>query len=370
MKLVVTKTNLKNSLKVVSGAIKNDANLPILKNVLIKTVEDNIKVISTNLELAITSNLSGKIIEEGEITIPFSVLIEIINNIQLERLNIDSKDSKIEIQSDNYNAIINSQSPENFPIIPQIKNKNNFIEIRGDTLKEGLNQVISSAQTTEIRPELNSILFVYNIESIKLTTSDGSRLSEKTMPQTQFKSNFKNEFKILIPLKTTTELISIINENEDIQIFIDENQILFKSNNFELISRLVSGNFPEYEHIIPKNFKSEIILNKEELISAIKLVSVFSNKTLAINLKTNPNKKILEIYSQNQILGENKYVISAKIKGEEQEISFNWRFLLDGLKNIKSEDVFLGINEENKPALIKSLNDVYYFYILMPIIGL
>lgn len=370
MKLVVTKTNLKNSLKIVSGAIKNDINLPILKNVLIKTVENNIKIISTNLELAITSNLSGKIIEEGEMTIPFSVLTEIISNIQLERLNINSKDSKIEIQSDNYNAIINSQSPEDFPIIPKIKNKNNFIEIQGSIIKECLNQVLSSAQTIEIRPELNSVLFVYNIESIKLTTSDGSRLSEKTIPQTQFKSNFKNEFKILIPLKTTTELIDIINEDENIQMFIDENQVLFKSNNFELISKLTAGNFPEYEHIIPKEFKSEIVLNREEFISAIKLVSVFSNKTLVISLKINSNKKTLEIYSQNQLLGENKYIIGAKIKGEEQEISFNWRFLLDGLKNIKNNEVFLGINEENKPALIKSLNDAYYFYILMPIIGL
>ena len=370
MKLIVTKTNLKENLKIIEGAIKDDANLTILKNALIDATEDEIKIKATNLELAITSILSGKIIEKGKTTFLFSILSDIVNNLQLERLNINLTDSKLEIITDNYTATLNTEPTEDFPIIPEIKNKNNFIEIKGEILKEGLNQVLSSAQTNEIRPELNSVLLSFNIDNIKLTTTDGIRLSEKTIPNTQFQSNFAENFNILIPLKTANEINKILLNNDDLKIFIDENQILFKTQRFELISRLISGSFPEYENIIPKNFKSEIILDKEELISAIKLSSVFSGKTLTINLKTNINKKILEISSGSQNIGENKYNLQAKIKGEEQNIVFNWKYLLDGLKNIKTKEVFIGLNEENKPALIKSTTESYYFYILMPVLSI
>jgi len=369
MKLVVTKTNLKNCLKIIEGVIKTDANLNILKNILIDANEEEIKLISTNLEIATTSILNGKILEKGKTTILFDVFFNIINNLQLERLNLNLVDFKVELITDNYSATLNTQPVDEFPIIPKIKNNKEFIEIKGGVLKEAINQIISSAQTTETRPELNSVLFLFNIENIKLTTTDGIRLSEKTIPNTQFESNFNNKFNILIPLKTINELNRILNEDDILKIFIDENQILFKTQRFELISRLTSGSFPDYETVVPKEFKSEIILNKEELISAIKLTSVFTNKTMGINIKTNINKKIIEIFSQNQTIGENKYILQSKIKGEEKEVVFNWKYLLDGLKNIKTEEVFLGLNEENKPALIKSPGDNYYFYILMPILS-
>lgn len=370
MKLIITKTNLKEGLKNVSGVIKNDINLNVLKNVLIKVKNNEINLVGTNLEIAITSILNGKIIEEGEILLNYNILSEIINNLQLERLNIESKDQKIELITDNYNVSLNTQSSEDFPIIPKIKNSNEFIEIKGEIIKNAFNQIISSAQINEIRPELNSVLFNFNFESIKLTTTDSFRLSEKTIPNTQFKTNFKNNFLILIPIKTINEINKILNDSDDLKIFIDENQILFKTQRFELISRLTSGSFPDYEPIIPKNFKSEIILNKEEFVSAIKLNSVLSGKTLAINIKINSNKKTIDIFSADQTLGEGKYTLAAKITGEEQQISFNWKYLLDGLKNINSEEVFIGLNEENKPALIKAINDNYYFYIVMPILSI
>lgn len=368
MKLIVTKTNLKNSLKNLSGAIKDDINLPILKNILIEALDDNnIKLKATNLELAIISILNGKIIEKGKTTIPLNILLEIINNLQLERLNINLINSKIEITTDNYNAVLNTQSSEDFPIIPLIKNKNNYIRIKGVILKESLNQVIISAQINEIRPELNSVLLIYN-NNLKLVTTDNFRLSEKTIINTHFESNFKENLKILIPLKTAIELNKIINDDDIVEIFIDENQILFKTEGFELISRLISGSFPDYEVIIPTNFKTEIVVNKEDFINTIKLVSVLSGKNFNINLKI--NHKNIELSSFNQLIGENKTIIHGKINGEEKEISFNWKYLLDGVKNIKTEEVFIGISEDNKPALIKSTKDEYFIYILMPILNI
>lgn len=367
MKLVVTKTNLKNSLKLVNGATKEDLNLPILKNILIEAEEDEIKIKATNLEFAITSILNGKIIEKGKTTIPANILLEIINNLQLERLNINSVDSKIEINTDNYNAVLNTQSPEEFPIIPSIKNNTNFIKIKSIILKEALEQVITSAQINEIRPELNSVLLIYN-ENLKLVTTDNFRLSEKTIPSTHFETNFKDNFKILIPLKTALEINKILNNEDILSIFIDENQILFKTENFEFISRLISGSFPDYENIIPNKFKTEIIINKEDLINGVKLVSILSGKTFNINIKT--NNKTLELSSFNQLIGENKNIIQAKINGEEKEITFNWKYLLDGIKNIKTNDVFIGISDDNRPALIKSPTDEYFIYILMPILNI
>ncbi len=372
MKFIILKKNLKDGLKVIEKAVEDSSNLLVLKNFLIESFDNKIKLSATNLELAIINFISGKIIENGGLSIPLNIFNSIINNIQSERINLElTQNNKLLIKTDNYSAEIQGLKKEEFPIIPKIKNNSNYIEISNLILKDALASVINSINLNNSRPELNGVLFDYQNTILKLAATDGFRLSEKTINNTQFESNFNAIFKIIIPVKTVQETIKElqINENGSVKIYFDSNQILFKTENTEIISRLINGEFPEYNQIVPKNFEVELNLNKEELTNAVKLTGLFSDNLNEIKLIIKENNKNVELFSSNQNLGENKYLIPAKIKGATSpiEIIFNWRFLLDGAKILKSENIFIGLNNQSKPALIKSPDDASWFYVLMPI---
>ena len=368
MKLIILRNNLKEGLSAVEKAVTESVTLPILKNVLLKTFNNRIKIDSTNLELGISRFISGKIIEEGSVTIPFSVFFNIINNSDSERINLETDKNNLIIKIDNYEAKIQGISPEEFPIIPKINNSDYYFKINSDLLKRSFLKVINCAQLSEIRPEISGVLFDFQLTLLKLVATDSFRLAEKNIYNNQFNSNFNRGFKIIIPIKTVQEVIRIFSNEEPINIYIDPNQISFKNDNLELISRLIDGEYPDYEQIIPKNEDVEIVINKNHFINSLKLVSNFSSKINDIKLKLGEGKKNLEVYSANQYLGENNYFIPIKLKGKDfGEVKFNWRYLLDGLKNIDSENVIFNINGDIKPAVLKSTEDTSYFYILMPI---
>ncbi|OGZ52589.1 MAG: DNA polymerase III subunit beta [Candidatus Ryanbacteria bacterium RIFCSPLOWO2_01_FULL_48_26] len=369
MKFVIIKDNLQDALGVVEKIESENVNLPILKNCLLSAENNGIKITATNLEIAVSCATTGRVIQEGKYTAPIKLLSSIINNIQSDRLNIEQKETKIEIKTDNYEAVIQGISPDEFPPTPKIKNQEFFIEIKASTLKDAVGQILVSSQQNDLRPELNSILLDFSITALKFVATDSFRLSEKTITPEQFESNHNENFKLLIPLKTVGYLLRAFKDEEVVRIYHDENQILFKTTGVEILSRLIEGNFPDYAGIIPKKFTTEIIVKKNDFLNALKLISVFSNKSNEVKLLVQENKKIVEISSQSDALGENKYILSGKIKGGAQEIVFNWRYVGDALKALKTEEVFMGINGEGDPAEIKSAGDGSYFYILKPIAG-
>jgi len=368
MKLIVLKTNLKEGLGKIEKVANENSTLPILKNCLIETVDNKIIFLTTNLEIAITSFISGKVIEDGSLTIPVNTFLNIISNLQEERINLESENNNLIIKTSDYQAKIQGIKKEEFPIIPKISNTQNYIEISSNILKEAFELVGESAQISGARPELNGVFFDYQTNFLKITATDSFRLAEKIISNTQFKSTISQGFKIIIPTKTIQEVIRLIKDDTNkVIIYFDPNQVLFKVDDTEIISRLIDGEFPDYQPIIPQKIDTEIIVKKEKIINAVKLASIFTDRINEIKLSVLDNQKALSISSSSSSLGENEYLIPVKIKGPKTKAAFNWRFLLCGLKNIKGGDVFIGLNGENKPALIKSPEDNTYFYIVMPI---
>lgn len=368
MKIIILKSNLKNGLSSVERAVTESNKLPILKNVLLKTTDGRIKLSTTNLELGINRLISGKIIENGSITVPFNTFYSIVNNSDNERINLEVKNNTLIFKTDNYEAKIQGVGEDEFPIIPKIEKENQYLEISSVVLKDALSKVISAAQFSEVRPEISGVLFDFQITSFKLVATDSFRLAEKTLYDNNYKNNFNRGFKAIIPLKTIQEVIRIFNNDQNVKIHIDPTQVLFKSEDLELISRLIDGEYPDYEQIIPKEVEVEITTDQEYLVNALKLVSNFSGRINDVKIKIKKDRNNLEIYSANQYLGENNYLVPAKIKGEGfEEVAFNWRFLLDGLKAVNSKNLIFGLTNESKPAILKSPDDSSYFYILMPI---
>lgn len=367
MKLIALKNNLKIGLDYLSRVVVTNSNLPALNNVLLKVNDGEIKMMATNLELAITATVPGKVNEVGGMAVPYPIFSGLVNNLATERVSLESSDNNLEIKTDNYEANIQGMSQEEFPIFPKIKEDDNYLEINSTILKENLSKVVIAAEISEIRPEISGILFIVEIDQIKLVATNSFRLAESLIGKNQFKNAFNQGLKIIIPLKTAEEIIRILKDDQTVMIYIDNNQVLIKTGEVEIISRLIEGTYPDYEAIIPKNIESQAVIDKNELINALKLASVFAAKTNDIRIK-DKGDKYLEIYSASSNLGENNYSMPAEVAGEFK-IGFNWRFLLDGVKACNGNKIVIKLSGSNKPALISSPDDKQYSYILAPLKG-
>jgi len=365
MKLVVIKNNLREALSRIGHAIGETSSLPILKNFLLEARDNKIVLTATNLEIAITATLSGKIIEEGKVAVPFDITSNILTNLQSERLDLEKKQNDLLVTTDNYEATIKGFSTTEFPIIPKIKNTKRFFRIKSQEFKEALSQTTIASQGSDLRPELNNLLFHFSIDEIKLAATDSFRLAEKTLFHQSFESNCEEEVRILIPIKTAQHLLRVLSEEGETKIHWDENQIIFISENMEFISRISEGNFPDYTSVVPKKFIAEAVVEKQELFNALKLAGVFGFRTNEVIVKAPEGKKILEISSIDTASGENKSVLPAKISGKTEEVGFNLRYLSDGVRVLSGNEVYFGINDE-KPAILKSSGENSFFYIVVP----
>lgn len=368
MKLIILRNNLKDGLQAVERAVSDNNNLPILKYVLIKAGM-RLSISATNLEIGVTFETNAKINEEGVIAIPLGPLSSIINNSTSERINLESKGNTLIVKTDNYEAKIQGLSSEEFPIIPKIENDDKPLEIEGETLKRALNEVSHAAQTNDAKPELSSVLFDFQAGTLKLAATDGFRLAEKTLLNNSFISGFNKPVKVLVPIKTVSEVLRIFKPGQKISVYIDPNQVSFKAEGAEIISRLIDGTYPDYTAIIPKQVATEIAVSREEFMTGVKLVSNFSGRGSDIKLRLKEDGSALEIFAANSLVGENNYLIPArKKKGNGfAETAFNWKYLLEGVRPLSSEMITIGLVSETKPAIIRPAEDDSLMYIVMPI---
>ena len=348
MKFISIRSNIKDAITAVQRAASENINLPILKNIIITAGDGGISITATNLELAITALISGKVIETGRITIPAGLMATLIGNLQSDRLNFESRGDDLEIKTDNYSATLQGLPADEFPITPKIADRGHYLEIKGIFLKEAIQQTNVASQFSDLRPELNSILFDFSLEILKFVATDGFRLAEKTIAANLFTAKFPDPFRILIPLKTAQELVRIVGDDDTVRLYRDQNQVLFKTENIELISRLSEGSFPDYAAVIPSSFATEISVKRDEFLNAIKLAAVFGQKNNELKIIVHPNKKAIEIASADQAFGENNYLLPAKIKGQPTETLFNVHYLSDAARSVVGEDIFLGLQREEQ----------------------
>lgn len=367
MKIVILKQNLKEALGLVERGIKDDLNFPILKNVLLKA-DTQLNLITTNLEIGITHQAPAKIIEGGALAVPFIPLFNIINSADSERIQLIEEKGALMVKTDNYDAKIQGLPSNDYPIIPSVKNTEENIKIKTSVWLEAVEQIISAAHISELKPELSGILFDFQVGVLKLVATDSFRLAEKTILSNSFSTNLKKGVRAIIPLSTIQESVKAAGTEEEILFCFDSNQVSIQTSKTTIISRLIDGEYPDYQPIIPKEINCEVILEKEKLLTAVKLASTFSGKTSDVRLRVEKDKKVLEVYSVYQSLGENTYLIPIKKqKGEGFEpVSFNWRYILDGVRPIQTKQISLGVVNDAKPATLRPFEDDSLLYIVMP----
>lgn len=372
MKLTILTQELKKGLNYTERLTGKNLTLPILNNVLIEALPNFLKISSTDLETGIEWWGLCKTEEEGKITIPAKILTQVINNISDEKIEIENKNDTLFIKTKTFKTQIKGYTSDDFPIIPQFS-KEDFIEINAQELKDGLVDVVDIASMSQIRPEISGIYFVFKKDLVNLVATDSFRLVERTLQSSNYKNSFNEEIKFILSQKTTKEVINILQENTgSVKIYYSESQILFETNlnevdhpEINLISRQIEGNYPAYKEIIPKEYKTRIIVDKDFLTKQIKLAGLFAGKINEIKIKN--DDKNLEILSQDLELGENSSILEAKIEGEPVEISFNYKFILDGVNRVKTKNAILELQGASGAGVIKAEEGVDYIYVVMPI---
>lgn len=375
MKIITLRTNLQKIINLIQRIITKNPKLPILENILIEVENKKIKISATNLELGLNIWLKGKINGEGKVCVPINLISNIINNSKDERIELNTENLNLIIKSDNYSAIIKGYDYNDFPIIPNLntilssikdKEKENILELSIKEIKELISQLENIVTISETHPELSGIYLKFKKNEIEAVATDSIRLGIKKIKIAENNIN-KN---IILPLISFYELIQILNlkEHESVKIIINDNQIVFDFDNIYFVSRLINGNYPNYEQIIPKEFNIILKLNKQEFINQLKLVSLFTSNNNDIKLEILNKENKIKLTSQTQ-QGSSSAIIKADIEGRGLEgIIFNYKFILDGLNNIKDKNnVIFKIQNESTPVLIEGVEKDTFNYILMPI---
>lgn len=373
MKFIILKDNLKRGISIVEKATTKFSNLPILNNILIKAEKNFLNLAATNLEIGVNWWFLAKIEREGKIAIPVSVLSNFVNLLPNQPITLEKKDLILSIESEKYKAQLKGSDPNDFPIIPQIKEKENII-INAQTFCQGLSQVVDIPVPSPARPEISGIYLFSEKNLIKIAATDSFRLGEKILYFSQ-NTPLTKSYSLILPQRTAKEIINIFSEREgELKIYFSPNQIqielpMTETNHpqVQLVSKLIEGEYPNYQEIIPKKYKTQVVLQKNEFLNQVKTASLFSGKINEIKFEINSKENKVEIFSQTPDLGQYHSFLPGKIKGEKLTISFNGKFLIDGLLKIKSSELILELSGPEGAAILRPVGDTNYFYVVMPI---
>ncbi|MDP2944595.1 MAG: DNA polymerase III subunit beta [bacterium] len=372
MRLVSLQENLKRGLNLVGHITTKNINLPILNNILIKAEKGNIELISTNLEIGVIHQLRGKIESDGQFTVDSKLITEYVNLLNGNgKVKLEEKDGELKLECGNYKTKIKGDLAKEFPLIPVIP-KDTYFSCQITDLRKALNSVIFAVSTSENRVELTGVLFSFLKDKLSLAATDSYRLAESEI--SVINKGAKDNIKVIVPAKTAQEILRILNsldlsslESEvDVKIYITENQILFTVDSVDLISRLINGHYPDYKQIIPTQSQTEILVERGELTRAVKASALFSKTGINdVTLKFSKNKIIVSAFSGAS--GESQAEVEATVTGGDNEITINYRYLIDGLNNISGDLVRIGILNSNTPCVLRAEKDDSYLYIVMPI---
>lgn len=364
MRLTCSQKDLLSALTTTNKAVDVNNTLPVLNNVLLKAEGKKLYFTSTNLEVAITYNIETDVKNEGEITIPSKLFTSYINYLKDDKVDILVEGGDIQIKTSDSKTRIKGIPATEFPPIPLVE-KEGGMTIKASELNKAIQQVVFAAALNTTRPILSGVYFTAEKEELKMVATDSYRLSEKILPI----SNITGSINCIVPAKTILELGSILDGmkgDEEVTIVISKNQILFSMGPVELISRLIEGQFPNYEQIIPKNSKTQIEFEVSALSLVLKRINIFARE--------NNNKIILKVVDGKVVVttestqyGEGEITLDTKIDGENNEIALNSQFLLDALGSIRKDKVIFEVGDKVAPVVLKPKEGKGFTHIIMPL---
>ncbi len=371
MKLEILKENLKTGILTVEKIVGKNLSLPILNNVLLFTEDSFLVFTSTDLETAIKLWVLTKVIKSGKLVVPAKFFSSVVSTLPNEKITLLQNGQNLHIECGVVKTQIQGFNPEEFPIIPEFKNSE-YLEVDSAIFCQGISQVIDVPIASQSRPEISGVYFNFSKNNIKIAATDSFRLAEKNIT---LEKVVKRDYSFILPQRPARELINILEGKEGIlKIYFSNNQVMFEfplkeidHPQIQITSRLIEGEYPNYTEIIPTKFKTNVVVKRDEFLNQIKAASLFSGKVNEVKISINAEKKEINIFAKSLDLGENQSSVFANIQGESVSISFNYKYLIDGLLNIKSSEVMFDVSREDGPCVLRPVGDISYLYVVMPI---
>ncbi len=362
MKIECGSEKLKTAISQVERITGKNLTLPILGSILFIASGKSLKLRAINLSLGIEIEIPAKVEKEGIVAISGSVVANIFSNFfDTENITLEEIDGNLLIKTKKSKIKVKGQTHDDFPTIPAVSGTN--FEIESKKLVNGIKSVYYSSSPSDIKPEISSVFLYTNEDNLVFVSTDSFRLAEKKV-----KIKGIPEIKgLLIPYKNISEILRIFGDlNENIKICFNKNQISFSCNNIYLTSRIIDGVFPDYRQIIPKDKKTEAVVLKQDLLNALKLSNIFSDKFNQLNLAIKIKEKVFELSSSNNDVGENKTYLDGALSGEDVELGFNYKYFLDCFQSITTDSLSIKLNDSSKPIIVSPVSDSSFTYLIMP----
>ena len=363
MKIACTQENLQKGLSIVGRIVSRNATLPVLGNVLLKTEAGGLKLVATDLEVGVSCIVGGKIEEAGEITIPARLLAEYVSQLPQEPVTLKINGKELNVVCSDTNAQIRGITADEFPLLPSFKAVFE-VTLPADQFKEAIEQVVSAVARDESRPELNGVYLQFSPNKCTLAATDSFRLAERVIDVT----GITEERAVIVPLKTISEIGRMLDPTDSVIVRLSENQIQCSYKNIEIISRLIEGHYPPYKDILPENLPTKTVLQREDLINAVRSAGLFS-KTAAqdVVVTIDAESNTLQVKAEANQVGGHDQKLPAKISGPSDQVVFNYRYLIEGLQTLTSDQVVLETGGGNSPGQLQNPDGKNYLYIVMPI---
>jgi DNA polymerase-3 subunit beta len=386
VKLVCTQRALQEGLAVVERAVPTKSPLPVLSNVLLATDEGRLKLVANNLEMAISSWVGADIADEGAVTLPAHLLADFVGSLGGGDIQMVLKagTKTMNLKCGRYEANINGIDAEDFPAVPSV-GEGPRCRILAKTLRAGINQVAFAAATDETRPVLSGVLLTVHEDELTMAAADGFRLAVRTVPLAEAAKGGgdEGELKLLVPARALTELSRIVPDGDElveIAATPAQNQVMFqypaeedgKHSSLLLVSRLIEGQFPDYQRIIPQSYQTRVVLPVADFLQATKTAAVFSrDNSNIVRVSVTPSGNELtpgrvDVLASSAEMGDNAGQLDGSVEGEEVQIAFNVRYLRDALDAVGSGEVALEVSSPTSPGLLKPVAGTGHLHVIMP----
>jgi DNA polymerase-3 subunit beta len=373
MKLTCLQENLKRGLSIVSHAVAGKSTLPVLSNILLATDNGRLKLAATNLELGITCWIGSKVDVEGAVTIPAKLMSDLVGNLPNDRivLELDQTAQSIKISCARYENNINGIEADEFPQLPSVNNQDPIAVFACEVLREAIDQIAFAAATDDSRPVLTGVLLRLRGNQATLSAADGFRLAQRLIP---LATEVIDPVELIIPARALTELARIIgNSDGNVAMTITEggSQVLFHTEDVDLVTRVIDGKYPDIERVIPQSYTTRTLVDTGELAKAVKVASLFASAAsnivrLEIEAGGDMSPGRIVISANAAEIGNNSGVVDGMVHGEGNRIALNVRYLQEAINAIKTAQVALETQTEQTPAVFRPVGVDGYIHIVMP----
>jgi DNA polymerase-3 subunit beta len=372
MKLTCLQENLNRGLGIVGRAVATKTTLPITNNVLLATDEGRLKLVATNLEMAVSCWLGVKVEDEGAITVPARLLTEFVSSLPNDTISIQlsAQTKTLGLKCARFEARISGIDAKEFPPIPSV-DEGISTSVEVEALHQAINQVAFAAATEESRPVLTGVSARFEGKTLTLAAADGFRLAVYDLPVAE---EVGQKTEVIIPARTLSELNRLMaDEEEAVKITLDpaKSQILFRLKSVELVSQLVQGTFPNYSQIIPQSYSTRMIVSVADFLRATRTASIFARDgsgtvRLMITPGSEANPGKLSVSARSEEIGDDVGEIDATVEGGEAKIAFNGKYLIDVLSVLNEAQVALETNNPSSPGLLRPVGTDNYIHVVMP----